>query len=274
MQENYVMSHAITDIYPSGPTPKVFRTPSQKLCGSQAQKALNHMTTSRLVRILMVDDHVSVRVGLKLLIELEPNFKVVGEATNLAEARAAFEKEKPDLILLDLDLKGEDGVDLIGEFTNKGARVLVFTGILEKDRQHRCLELGAKGLINKGEPPKVLLKAIEKVHQGEVWFDRRLMSDVLTRVLSQKDEQEDPEALKIATLTQREREVIALVTEGRKNKQIAERLYISDTTVRHHLTSIFSKLGVSDRLELVIYSYQYGLRNGGAKSNSASRDSR
>lgn len=209
---------------------------------------------------MMVEDHVSIRAGLRLLLESHDNFIVVGEAKEMADARDVFEREKPELVLLDLDLRGESGLDLIAEFTSKGARVLVLTGLVDEEQHQRCLRLGARGLIRKEQTHTVLLKAIEKVNQGEVWFDRTMMRDLLSDVLKQKDEKEsDPEEAKIASLTDRELEVIGLVREGRKNKQIAERLFISDTTVRHHLTSIFGKLGVSDRLELVIYSYKYGL---------------
>ena len=208
----------------------------------------------------MVEDHVSVRAGLRLLLESHDNFIVVGEAKDKAEAQEVFEREKPELVLLDLDLRGESGLDLIEEFTSKGARVLVLTGVADEEQHQRCLRLGAKGLIRKEQTHSVLFKAIEKVNQGEVWFDRTMMRDLLSDVLKRKDQKEsDPEETKIASLTDRELEVIALVREGRKNKQIAERLFISDTTVRHHLTSIFGKLGVSDRLELVIYAYKYGL---------------
>lgn len=212
------------------------------------------------LRIMMVEDHVSIRAGLRLLLESHDNFKVVGEASDKAEARVVFDREKPELVLLDLDLRGESGLDLIEEFTSKGARVLILTGLVDEAQHQLCLRLGAKGLIRKEQTHTVLFKAIEKVSQGEVWFDRTMMRDLLSDVLRQKDQKEsDPEEAKIASLTDRELGVIALVREGRKNKQIAERLFISDTTVRHHLTSIFGKLGVSDRLELVIYSYKYGL---------------
>lgn len=195
-----------------------------------------------------------------MLIESREDFKVVGEAADQKEAREVFDRETPEVVLLDLDLGGESGLDLIPELTKKGARVLVLTGVRDQEQHQQCLRLGAMGLIKKEQTPAVLLKAIEKVRDGEIWFDRTMMSDVLSNVLQQKSAKEiDPETKKIGSLTNRELEVIALVCEGRKNKQIAERLFISDTTVRHHLTSVFSKLGVADRLELVIYAYKYDL---------------
>lgn len=209
---------------------------------------------------MLIDDHVSIREGLKMLIESHNNFQVVGEAGTVAEAWEVFEREKPELVLLDLDLRGESGLDLIQKFSSKGARVLVLTGVREQEQHQLCLRLGAMGLLRKEESRTTLLKAIEKVHRGEIWFDRAMMSNVLNNVLKQKNEREiDPERAKIASLTERELQVIALVSEGRKNKQIAELLFISDTTVRHHLTSIFSKLGVADRLELLILAYKYGI---------------
>jgi DNA-binding NarL/FixJ family response regulator len=115
------------------------------------------------------------------------------------------------------------------------------------------------GIVLKQQAADLLLKAIKKVHAGEVWIDRSMMSSVLSDVRSERHDEADPEAGKIASLTPREREVIALVSEGLKNKLIGERLFISETTVTHHLSSIFSKLEVSDRLELIIYAFRHGL---------------
>jgi len=114
------------------------------------------------------------------------------------------------------------------------------------------------GLVRKEEAAEVLLKAIRKVHQGEFWLDRSTMSSLMNE-MTQPDKKLDPDEERIATLTPREHEVIVLIAEGLKNKQIAERLFISETTVTHHLGSIFSKLGVSDRLELVIYGFAHKL---------------
>jgi len=115
-------------------------------------------------------------------------------------------------------------------------------------------------LVLKERSTEILLKAIEKVHAGEVWLERSMIAAVLSE-MTRKNERKptNPEAANIATLTPREREVITLIGEGLRNKQIAQRLFISETTVRHHLTSIFSKLHVSERLELVIYAYRHGL---------------
>jgi two-component system nitrate/nitrite response regulator NarL len=116
------------------------------------------------------------------------------------------------------------------------------------------------GLVRKEQASAVLLQAIAKVHAGEVWLERTLVADVLGEMTRGEPVQPvDPEAVKVAALTPREREVITLVGQGRKNRQIAAHLWIAEATVRHHLTSIFAKINVIDRLELVIYAYQHGL---------------
>jgi DNA-binding NarL/FixJ family response regulator len=116
------------------------------------------------------------------------------------------------------------------------------------------------GLVLKHKAADTVIRAIEKVYEGEVWLDRTMIASILNeRVNSNGAHEKNTETPKIALLTDREREVIKLIGEGIKNKQIAERMFISEATVRHHLTSVFAKLGVTDRFELVIYAFQHGL---------------
>ena len=198
-----------------------------------------------------------------MLIDSHPELRVAGEAANQAEALTLAAREQPDIILLDLDMAGDNGLDLLPKFhnTDKAARVIILTGVRDPEAHYRAMRLGARGLVLKEKAAEIVIKAILKVHAGELWFDRSLMGSVIAEIAREGGPQKrpGPEAAKIATLTEREREVIALIGEGLKNKQIASRLYISETTVRHHLTSIFDKLGTSDRLELVIYAYRHGL---------------
>ncbi len=214
------------------------------------------------IQIVIIDDHVLIRSGLRMLIESESNMEVVGEAGCASEARSVVEEKQPGIILLDVDLGGEDGLELIPDFltASKDSRVLVLTGMRVAEIHQRAVRLGASGLVMKEKAVEVLLKAIEKVHEGEFWFDRTVMGNVLAEFSTQVGNKTvDLEAAKIATLTEREHEIIARIGEGLKNKQIAERLFISETTVRHHLTSIFNKLEVSDRLELIIYAFRHRL---------------
>jgi DNA-binding NarL/FixJ family response regulator len=138
-------------------------------------------------------------------------------------------------------------------------RVLVLTGLHEVEAHRQAICGGAMGVVLKEQAPEVLLKAIEKVHAGEVWLDRTMLASVLGELVANRATRVDAEATHIAMLTGREREVIAQVGQGLRNKQIADRLGITETTVRHHLTSIFDKLGVTSRLELVLFAHRRGL---------------
>jgi DNA-binding NarL/FixJ family response regulator len=211
---------------------------------------------------LLIDDHAVMRWGLRLLIEGQPGLKVVGEASGRIDALELAQREQPDIILLDLSLPGTDGIDLIPELHEvaKEARILVLTGVLDSEAHTRAMRLGAVGVVLKDKAPEVLIKAIEKVHAGEVWLDRVMVANVFNeRSRSREASKNDPEATKVSTLTGREREVISLIGEGLRNKQIADRLFISEGTVRNHLTTVFSKLEVSDRFELLMYAYRQGL---------------
>jgi DNA-binding NarL/FixJ family response regulator len=211
------------------------------------------------IRILIVDDHAVVRAGLRMLIDQNPEMEVVGVAGNHAEAMAIAASEQPNMIILDILLGDEDGLMILPELRKaaKDARVLVLTGLRGSESQRRAMMAGAMGVVLKEHAAEVLIKAIQKVHQGEVWLDRSLLGGVLDEMTKEADV--DPEKARIANLTERERAVIALIAEGLKNKQIGQRLFISETTVTHHLSSIFSKLGVSDRLELIIYALRHRL---------------
>lgn len=214
---------------------------------------------SAAIRVLIVDDHAVVRAGLRMLIDQDPDMKVTSVAGNRYEALAAAASDPPNIIILDIVLGDEDGLSLLPELRAIAprARVLVLTGLRSSDSQRQAMRAGAMGIVLKEHAVEVLIKAIKKVHHGEVWLDRLTMGSVLQEMTEEK--QPDPDQEKIASLTEREREVVSLVGEGLKNKQIAAKLFISETTVTHHLSSVFSKLAVSDRLELIIYAFRHGL---------------
>jgi len=209
------------------------------------------------IRIMIVDDHAVIRAGLRMLIEQDQTMTVVAMAGTPAEALKLAESEKPDIIVLDLVLGEEDGLDFLPELTkaSSNSRVLVLTGVQTSESHRTAIRRGAMGIVLKQQAAELLLKAIKKVHDGEVWIDRSMIGSVLNDVRSEQKEQPHPEGSKIGALTPREREVISLVSQGLKNKVIGERLFISETTVTHHLSSIYAKLGVSDRLELVVYAF-------------------
>ena len=215
---------------------------------------------AKIISVLLVDDHNVVRSGIRLLIERRKEFAVVGDTGTCAEALQLAAREQPDVILLDLNLGCASGLDILpGLFkAAPGARVIILTGDCDQELHQRAIQAGATGLFMKGESPELLFKAIEKVHGGEIWLDRGMIAWFFSgRPLAK--EKVNPEHARIASLTEREREVVTLITQGLKNKQLAERLFISEGTVRHHLTSAFDKLGVKDRLELSVYAFRHGL---------------
>lgn len=212
------------------------------------------------IRILVVDDHAVVRTALRMVIQNQPGMTMIGEATTRAEALDLNSRERPDIVLLDVDLGGENGLDFIPELLSAcECRIIVLTGVRDPEVHYRAVKLGAVGLVQKERAVDVLIDAIERVHAGEAWLDPSLTARVLSEVSSVGRKKADPEEAKIASLTDREREVLTLVSEGLKNKEIADRLFISEWTVRHHITSIFSKLVVSDRVELILYAYRQGI---------------
>jgi two-component system, NarL family, nitrate/nitrite response regulator NarL len=214
------------------------------------------------IRILLVDDHAVMRAGLRMLIENYSHLEVVGEASNKAKALAETARARPHLVLLDLDLGDESGLDFMNELLamDEELRVLVLTGVRDAELHRRAVQLGAMGVVMKDRAAEVLIKAIEKVHAGEVWLDHSTMAKVLMDARrSQERPKPNPEEAKIYSLTKREREIIALVAVGCGTRQLGKRLFISEKTVRNHLSTVYSKLGVSDRLELALYAARHGL---------------
>jgi len=217
----------------------------------------------RTIGILLVDDHEVVRVGLRHLIEKQSHMKIVGEACNRSDALKIASHEQPEIIILDLCLGDESGAELIPELLriSEESRIIVLTAVQNEEELRSASRLGAAGVITKDAPADMVVKAIERVNAGELWLNRRLTAALVAELRRPGKEPVSPnaEGKLISSLTDREREVISLIGEGMKNKQIADRLCISETTVRHHITSILKKLQVSDRLELLIFAYKNDL---------------
>lgn len=214
------------------------------------------------MRILVVDDHAILRQGLRMLVEAEPGFEIVGEAESGAAALALAASTQPDIVVLDIDLGTDNGLDLIAglQAAAPASRILILTGLRDVEAHRKAFRLGARGLVAKEAAAHTLMKAIRKVHDGEIWLDRANTAQLLAELSRPAPSPAvNPEAAKIAKLSAREVEVTVMLSEGLSNKLIADRLSISETTVRHHLTSIFSKLGVPDRLALLLYAHRHGL---------------
>jgi len=214
------------------------------------------------IRIVLLDPFVLIRSGLRLLIERQPGFCVVGEAGDLIEGLEIVACQQPDIVLIDSTLAGNPslkGIPRLIQLSSQ-ARIILVTVAADSKANLLAVQDGVLGVVFKTQSPEILLKAIEKVHGGEVWIERSMMAHLITN-LSQVHQaaRPDPEKECIALLSVREREVIRLIGQGLKNQQIAAQLCISETTVRHHLTSIYSKLGVSDRLELLVFAHRCDL---------------
>ncbi len=210
------------------------------------------------IRVLVISDLLLMRAGLHHVLDAS-GIVWVGEASTCDEAISLAAREHPDIILVDLDLRS-DAMHCVEEIVSAapGSRVIALSDRTHADDHRVLMELGATGLVLKNERPEVLIKAIWKVHAGEVWLDRANTAAVLAR-MARRRHSEDIEAVKIASLTRREHEIITLVGEGLKNAAIAQRLFVSEATVRNHLTSILDKLGLSDRFELAVYAFRHGL---------------
>jgi DNA-binding NarL/FixJ family response regulator len=213
---------------------------------------------------MLVDDHRSVLWGLEKLIEGEhPRMDVIGKATTSAEALRMLDDVHPDIILLDLDLGGENGIHAIpGLIAKSNSRVLVLTGSRDSAVHDSAVLAGAMGVVEKGEPAETILKAIHKVHEGEVWLNRVATGRVFQEMSRSKGSPSlDPEQKKIATLTPRERQIVAEIGSdaAASSKVIAERLRISEHTLRNHIASIYEKLQVSSRLELFAYAGKHAI---------------
>ncbi len=214
------------------------------------------------IRIVIVDDHRVVQEGLRMLIGTQEDMTVVAQAANFKSALEVVAREKPDVVVLDLDLAGVNIVERVPELlsASKGARLLVLTGVRDAQLHRRAVRLGARGLVLKDQASETVLKAIRRVHAGEAWIDHSMTASLLAEISGLGEEKmSDRDAAKIGMLSRREREIVTVLCEGLNNKEIADRLFISEATVRNHLTSILAKLELSDRLELAVYCYRHGL---------------
>jgi DNA-binding NarL/FixJ family response regulator len=215
------------------------------------------------IRILLVDDHKSMLWGLERLIESEhPRMQVVGKASSRAELFAALPNAMPDIILLDLDLNGENGLDFLEDILKQSqAQVLILTAMQDPMVHQRAILGGANGVVLKSENAEVILRAIQRVHAGEVWLNRSTTSRMLKGMNTHPSPSDNLNAKKIATLTPKELQIIAAMAlkPGAHNKAVASQLAMSEHTLRNHLTEIYAKLELENRLELVMFAIEHKL---------------
>jgi DNA-binding NarL/FixJ family response regulator len=216
------------------------------------------------IRVLLVDDHQLMREGLRELIQSQPGMSVIGDAGTGAGALSIASREQPDIIILDLDMGNEDGLNILPELINaaKQSNIIILTGGRDPEKRDKAMELGAKGVVLKENGATELLSAIEKVYRtGEYWFEVGAAKRLLDRKQARTgEEQITPEAARNAELTPTERTLITYLGKGMDNRQIANEMNMAESTVRNNLTRIYDKLQIKGgRLALLVYAYQHGL---------------
>ncbi len=211
-------------------------------------------------RILLVDDHEVVRVGLKALLQKHPDFEVVSEAGTAREAVEKTKSYEPDVVVMDIRLKGGSGIEACQEITDTSpdTKVIMLTSYAEDEMLFSAIRAGAAGYVLKQIGGDDLVRAIETIGRGEALLDPAVTQRVFQEVRKAAREEE---ASAFAELTQQEMHVLQLVSEGRTNRQIAEMLFLGEGTVRNYVSSILSKLNVRNRAEAAAYAVEHNLKD-------------
>ncbi|MFF7439447.1 response regulator [Streptomyces sp. NPDC008122] len=207
------------------------------------------------IRVLLVDDHQVVRRGLRTFLEVQDDIEVVGEAADGAEGVARAEELHPDVVLMDVKMPGTDGIDALKRLRELGnpARVLIVTSFTEQRTVVPALRAGARGYVYKDVDPDALAGAIRSVHAGHVL----LQPEVAGALLAEDDH--GGGTGRGGTLTEREREVLGLIADGRSNREIARALVLSEKTVKTHVSNILMKLDLADRTQAALWAVRHGL---------------
>lgn len=213
------------------------------------------------IRILIADDHPLFRDGLRRLLQAEPMFEVVAEASDGDELVALAQKTRPDVILLDLSMPKRDGMQTLRELAAAKipARTLILTATITKSQIVQALRLGACGVMLKESTTQRLFDSIHCIMEGQYWIGRESVSDLVLALRNLSPRDDGGERVRDFGLTAREVEIVTLVVAGYSNPDIAQRCSISEQTVKHHISNIFDKLGVSNRLELALFAVNHRL---------------
>lgn len=220
------------------------------------------------IRLLIADGHPIVLEGLRSVLRNSPGVQIIGEAADGMEALEQSLQLAPDIVLMELKLPKLDGLTVLRNLQTRGSRakVIIFTGSENREELVEAMKLGCSGVLLKNAPNMLIEKSLRKVNDGEIWLDSNTTAAVIRQFATPSHDQpfangnsSEKVTRERAQLSQREREIIVLIAQGYKNKEIAEKMFITEQTVKNHLHNIFDKVGVSDRLELALYAIHNSL---------------
>ncbi len=224
--------------------------------------SLRRVMSSQAIRIVIADDHALFRAGLRMLLETEADLRVLAEAADGVEALDAVRTHHPDVLLLDLVMPRQPGLDVLRSLADAGSsvRTIMLTAEIDNAQMIEALQLGAQGVVLKDSAPHLLFKGIRAVVSGEYWVGRERVTNLVQylRSMNKPAATEMPQPQKFG-LTKRELQIIAAIVGGYTNKDIAQQYSLSQDTVKHHLTNIFDKCGLSNRLELALFAVNHRL---------------
>lgn len=213
------------------------------------------------IRVVIADDHAMVREGLKQILELEKDIVVVAQASNGEEAVKLAKEHQPDVVLMDINMPGMNGLQAIKEIKTENIPTKIIVLTIHEDREYlfKTLQMGAEGYVLKDVDSAVLVEAIRSVNKGQSYIQSNMTKELIKEFnrVTINEKGRNPEN----NLTARELEVLELIAEGLINKEIARRLFISEKTVKNHVSNIFKKLNVSDRTQAAIYAFKHNITN-------------
>lgn len=212
------------------------------------------------IKVMIVDDHALIREGLKQILELEDDISVIAQAADGEEAISMAIELNPDIVLLDINMPKLNGIETLRRFKDLGIKTKVIILTIHEDKQYilETLKIGANGYILKDSDADSLIKGIRQVSMGKKYIQPSV--EDLVKVSPKFDDCHNEGIEKINLLTKREYEVLTLIAEGLNNKDIADKLYISEKTVKNHVSNIFKKLGLNDRVQATIFSYKNNIK--------------
>jgi DNA-binding NarL/FixJ family response regulator len=219
-----------------------------------------------MIRLLIADSYPVIRAGLRSILSSSSDIQVVGEAHDGPEAIDKTLELSPDVVITDLRMANSEGLSVLRTLHTRApqAKVILFTASDNKEDFIEAMKLGCCGILPKDASPVMIVKSIQKVQAGEIWLDSNTTAAVIRQFAAPMDSgfaqaTANAKPRERAQLSQREREIIVLIAQGYKNKEIAEKMFITEQTVKNHLHNVFDKLGVSDRLELALYAIHNSL---------------